>query len=87
MSECLTKNRPSDNAAVAGTLCAPSLLDAECVAVRDRPFYYGWIMLPISMAALIASSPGQTFGVSILNEPMRASLGQLTAIQVQRSSY
>lgn len=38
-------------------------------------FYYGWVMLPLSMAALVASSPGQTFGVSIFNEPMRRSLG------------
>lgn len=37
--------------------------------------YYGWIMLPLSMGALIASSPGQTFGVSIFNEPIRLSLG------------
>jgi MFS transporter, OFA family, oxalate/formate antiporter len=49
-----------------------------------RPsFYYGWVMLPLSMATLIASSPGQTFGVSIFNEPMRLSLslthGQLAA--------
>ena len=47
-----------------------------------RP-YYGWVMLPIAMAALIATSPGQTFGVSIFNEPMRDSLalshGQLAA--------
>jgi MFS transporter, OFA family, oxalate/formate antiporter len=41
-----------------------------------RPrLYYGWVMLPISMAALIASCPGQTFGVSIFNEAMRQSLG------------
>jgi len=32
-------------------------------------------MVPLSMAALVASSPGQTFGVSIFNEPMRLSLG------------
>lgn len=32
-------------------------------------------MVPLSMAALVASSPGQTFGVSIFNEPMRRSLG------------
>lgn len=49
-----------------------------------RPaFYYGWMMVPMSMAALVASSPGQTFGVSIFNEPMRQSLslshGQLAA--------
>jgi hypothetical protein len=36
--------------------------------------YYGWVMLPMSIAALIASSPGQTFGVSVFNEPMRLSL-------------
>lgn len=45
--------------------------------------YYGWLMLPLSIAALVASSPGQTFGVSIFNEPMRLSLklshGQLAA--------
>ncbi|REK05980.1 MAG: MFS transporter [Planctomycetota bacterium] len=49
-------------------------------AATDRPrrasaFYYGWVMLPLTMAALVASSPGQTFGVSIFNEPMRLSLG------------
>ena len=51
---------------------------------ESRPgIYYGWAMLPLSMAALIASSPGQTFGVSIFNEPIRESLclshGQLAA--------
>lgn len=47
------------------------------------PFFYGWVMLPIAMATLIASSPGQTFGVSIFNEAIRESLalshGQLAA--------
>lgn len=42
---------------------------------QGRPFYYGWVMLALTMAALVASSPGQTFGVSIFNEPMRVSLG------------
>ena len=37
--------------------------------------YYGWVMLPLAMVALVASSPGQTFGISIFNEPMRLSLG------------
>ena len=40
-------------------------------------------MLPIAMATLIASSPGQTFGISIFNESIRESLalshGQLAA--------
>jgi len=43
-------------------------------AVSKR-IYYGWLMLPLAVAALVASSPGQTFGVSIFNEPMRLSLG------------
>lgn len=50
---------------------------------RESALFYGWIMVPLSMVALVASSPGQTFGVSIFNEPMRRALGlsygQLTA--------
>ncbi len=42
---------------------------------RTGTLYYGWIMVPLSMVALVASSPGQTFGVSIFNEPMRLALG------------
>lgn len=42
---------------------------------QRRGIYYGWIMLPLAMATLIASSPGQTFGVSVFNEPLRLSLG------------
>lgn len=41
---------------------------------RGRIFY-GWVILPIAMAGLIASSPGQTYGVSIFNEAIRESLG------------
>lgn len=66
---------------------APAAADAagshSAAGTARLGFYYGWVMLPVSMAALIASSPGQTFGVSIFNEPMRASLrlshGQLAA--------
>ena len=39
-----------------------------------RPFY-GWWMLLFAMSFAIATSPGQTFGVSIFNEPMRIELG------------
>lgn len=48
--------------------------DGLADAVSKR-IYYGWLMLPLAVAALVASSPGQTFGVSIFNEPMRLSLG------------
>ncbi|MEX0715180.1 MAG: MFS transporter [Planctomycetaceae bacterium] len=43
-------------------------------AIRPRRLFYGWVMLPIAMAGLIATSPGQTFGVSVFNEPLRAAL-------------
>lgn len=46
----------------------------EAALSKRRTLYYGWIMLPVATLALVASSPGQTFGVSIFNEPMRASL-------------
>ncbi len=42
---------------------------------RNLPFYYGWVMLPIAMLAAIATSPGQTYGVSIFNESIRTALG------------
>lgn len=40
-----------------------------------RRVFYGWIILPIATAGLIATSPGQTYGVSVFNEPLRQSLG------------
>lgn len=39
------------------------------------PFYYGWVMVPIAVLAAIATSPGQTFGVSIFNPYFRSYLG------------
>jgi MFS family permease len=39
------------------------------------PFYYGWVMLPIAILAQAATSPGQTFGVSIFNPALRGTLG------------
>lgn len=41
----------------------------------SRPLYYGWVMLPIAVISFIATSPGQTFGVSIFNESIRLDLG------------
>ena len=36
--------------------------------------FYGWIMLPLAMLALAATSPGQTYGIMIFNESIRAEL-------------
>lgn len=61
------------------SLAKETVVEGELAAGLDRSasgsIYYGWVMLPLSIATLIASSPAQTFGVSIFNEPMRASLG------------
>jgi MFS family permease len=46
------------------------------------PFFYGWVMVPISMITLVATAPGQTYGVSVFNpsfrEALDISLSQLT---------
>ena len=71
MSQCVTEETAMDAGFVAEVVAEPAV-DAP---VNNRALYYGWIMLPLSMGTLIASSPGQTFGISIFNEPMRSSLG------------
>ncbi|TWT95211.1 Major Facilitator Superfamily protein [Botrimarina colliarenosi] len=35
---------------------------------------YAWVMLPLAILMQIGTSPGQTFGVALFNEPMRQSL-------------
>ena len=42
---------------------------------RRLPFFYGWVMVPIVIAAQVASWPGQTPGVSIFNPSFREALG------------
>lgn len=73
MSTCTTEVAPEADVTI---VTAPTLKAVSSPAtLPTQRIYYGWIMLPLAMAALIASSPGQTFGVSIFNEPMRLSLG------------
>ncbi len=38
------------------------------------PFFYGWVMLPVATLAMIATSPGQTYGVSAFNESIVGAL-------------
>ncbi|MFI4876855.1 MAG: hypothetical protein ACIALR_16000, partial [Blastopirellula sp. JB062] len=42
--------------------------------VRAVPFFYGWLILPISMVAQFATSPGQTYGVALFNPYFSADL-------------
>lgn len=43
--------------------------------VSRVPFFYGWVMLPIAMVVQVATSPGQTYGVSVFNPSLRDALG------------
>ncbi len=43
--------------------------------VSRVPFFYGWLMLPVVMVVQIATSPGQTYGISVFNPFIRESLG------------
>ncbi len=45
------------------------------------PVYYGWVMLPVAMLAMVASSPGQTYGVTIFNKHFQEDL-QLSETRV-----
>ena len=42
--------------------------------VQRIPFFYGWIMVPVAMAVQIATSPGQTYGISVFNPYLRDTL-------------
>jgi len=43
-------------------------------ATEKSRLYYGWVIVPLAMLAMVANSPGQTLGISIFNEPIRQSL-------------
>lgn len=43
--------------------------------VAAVPVFYGWVMLPIAIAGFIATSPGQTYGISAFNASFRDALG------------
>ncbi|QDU89699.1 Major Facilitator Superfamily protein [Pirellulimonas nuda] len=51
----------------------PQPTPAAPQAVADPP--YAWVMLPLAVLMQIGTSPGQTFGVALFNEPIRESLG------------
>ena len=39
------------------------------------PFFYGWVMMPVVLLTLVATMPGQPFGISVFSPYLRASLG------------
>ena len=44
-------------------------------SLARRGFYYGWVMVPVTIGGMVATSPAQTFGVAAFNEPIRTGLG------------
>lgn len=48
-----------------------------------RSFYYGWVILGVSVATMVATTPGQTFGIAPFTESIRLNLhlshSQITA--------
>ncbi|MFA9480357.1 MFS transporter [Phycisphaerales bacterium AB-hyl4] len=52
-----------------------SELSPGAAVSSDSRFFYGWAMLPLATMALIATAPGQTFGVSAFNDSFRTALG------------
>ncbi|HEX6962146.1 MAG TPA: MFS transporter [Lacipirellula sp.] len=41
----------------------------------SKKLFYGWVMIPLAMAVMVASAPGQTYGFMSFNGPLRESLG------------
>jgi MFS family permease len=43
--------------------------------LQPRRFYYGWIVLVVAAAAMVATLPGRTQGLGLITEPLLADLG------------
>jgi MFS family permease len=39
------------------------------------PFYYGWVSVALAALAMSATLPGRTYGLGLIKEPLRESLG------------
>ena len=62
------------DASAEGTPTAcPAAAIGDPVAVGSAPsrLFYGWIILPLAMLLMVATSPGQTFGFSFFNGEFR----------------
>ncbi len=83
--EKIVRRRSTNGLQIAqrSALAVDSPINCDCIELavgveasyRTPKVYYGWLMLALAMGLAIASSPGQTFGVSIFIEPMRLELG------------
>lgn len=53
---------------------SPKAINQHWLAKR-LPFFYGWMMIPITIITLLATSPGQTYMISVFNPSFREVLG------------
>ena len=50
-------------------------------AVRNVPFFYGWVVMIAGTIGVLCSAPGQTVGVSVFTDHLMAATG-LTRVQL-----
>jgi len=48
--------------------------ESTAVPKSENRLFYGWVMLPVAMLILAASSPGQTYGITTFNTAIRDAL-------------
>lgn len=53
---------------------APGEIAKPQAAAASSRLFYGWVMVPLAMAVMIASAPGQTYGFMSFNRSLRDSL-------------
>jgi len=63
-----TRGEPAGKEAV---LEAATELRLDEVVTNSSRFFYGWLMLPLAMLMMVATSPGQTFGITFFNARFR----------------
>jgi MFS family permease len=57
-----------DTATQGASAPLPAVAAIERSATQRTGLYYGWIMVPIAAAAMVATFPGRTFGLGIITE-------------------
>ncbi len=54
--------------------CEQTLATGESLPQpATQKIFYGWVMLPLSMLVMMATSPGQTFGITFFNANFRSA--------------
>jgi MFS family permease len=61
----------------------PAVAQPARLFVRRFGVYYGWVMVPVAAAAMVATFPGRTFGLGIITERLLSD----AALGLSRTSY